>query len=64
MERRPRWSYRRRMAKAVSLLADPVLDFLITHEIDLEDAPDELPALFDDPSALAIALRYPASSEK
>ncbi|MGI9386136.1 MAG: zinc-dependent alcohol dehydrogenase [Methyloligellaceae bacterium] len=58
VDRRPRWSYRRRMALAISLLDDPLLDHLITHEIDFDAAPDELPALFSDPSALAVALRY------
>lgn len=38
---RARWSYRRRLALALSLLADPVLDRLITGE----DAFDDLPAV-------------------
>jgi threonine dehydrogenase-like Zn-dependent dehydrogenase len=36
---RPRWDYRRRMALALSLLSDPVLDCVITGE----DAFEELP---------------------
>ncbi|MGI9387320.1 MAG: dehydrogenase [Methyloligellaceae bacterium] len=57
-DRRVRWPRRRRMALAISLLGDPQFDHLITHEIAFEAAADELPPLFDDPSALAIALRY------
>jgi len=58
-DRRARWSFRRRLATAIALLNDPALDVLITHEIDFASAADELPPLFDDPSALSIALRYP-----
>lgn len=36
---RPRWDHRRRMALALSLLADPVLDRLITGEDRFEDLP-------------------------
>lgn len=61
-DRRARWSYRRRMEKAISLLSAPALDNLITHEIDFMTAPDELPPLFDDPTALCVALRYPEPS--
>lgn len=38
---RPRWSHRRRLALALSLLDDPVLDRLITHSAPF----DELPAV-------------------
>lgn len=43
--RRSRWSYRRRLAKALSLLANPALDAFITHEIPFTDAPSALPPL-------------------
>lgn len=59
--RRARWTYARRMSKAISLLSDPALDNLITHEIDFTNAPAQLPPLFNDPTALGIALRYPTS---
>lgn len=39
--RRARWTHRRRLALALSLLADPVLDALITHAAPF----DELPAV-------------------
>jgi threonine dehydrogenase-like Zn-dependent dehydrogenase len=45
--RRARWSYARRMAKALDLLAaDARLDALITDDIPFADAPIRLPALF------------------
>lgn len=42
---RPRWSRRRRMAKALELLADPALDALITGESRFADLPEVLPRL-------------------
>ena len=57
-QRRGRWSFKRRMDKAMSLLTDPSLDNLISHQVEFEDTPDQLPSLFTDPSALGIALRY------
>ncbi len=58
---RPRWSHRRRLEAALSLLDDPALDELITEEIDFADAPALLPALLA-PGAqgLAPVIRYPA----
>jgi threonine dehydrogenase-like Zn-dependent dehydrogenase len=44
--RRVRWSYARRMAKALELLADDRLDAIITDDIPFADAPARLPALF------------------
>jgi threonine dehydrogenase-like Zn-dependent dehydrogenase len=45
--RRARWTYARRMAKALELLAaDARLDALITDDIPFADAPVRLPALF------------------
>ncbi|WP_443136573.1 zinc-dependent alcohol dehydrogenase [Methylobacterium sp. Leaf399] len=43
--RRPRWSYARRMHKAMGLLADPRLDALITGEVAFADLPESLPRL-------------------
>ncbi|MGB0696489.1 MAG: zinc-dependent alcohol dehydrogenase [Rhodospirillaceae bacterium] len=58
-ERRPRWSYGRRMALALSLLADPVLDCLITEEVPFEDLPARLPdILAPDAQGLMTAVRY------
>lgn len=42
---RPRWDHRRRMALALSLLADQVLDHLITGETPFERLPDVMTSL-------------------
>jgi threonine dehydrogenase-like Zn-dependent dehydrogenase len=57
--RRPRWSRRRRMAKALELLADPRLDALITEEVAFDVLPEALPRLLA-PGApgLCTAIRY------
>lgn len=57
--RRGRWSYARRLAKALALLDDDRLDALITEEVAFDDLPDALPRLFA-PGApgLATAIRY------
>ncbi|MDP4006168.1 zinc-binding alcohol dehydrogenase [Methylobacterium sp. NEAU K] len=59
--RRPRWTYARRMQKALSLLADPRLDALITDEVAFADLPGALPRLLA-PGAggLCTAVRYAA----
>ena len=44
--RRPRWSYARRLAKALELLRDNCFDALITGEIPFDDLPAALPAFF------------------
>lgn len=48
--RRSRWTYRRRLATALSLLRDPALDALISDPIPFTEAPDTLPAVFQAPS--------------
>ena len=60
--RRPRWTYARRLAKAVELLADPRLDALITSEVAFADLPGALPDLLA-PGAkgLATVVGYGAS---
>ncbi|MBC8048969.1 MAG: zinc-binding alcohol dehydrogenase [Chitinophagales bacterium] len=57
--RRPRWPYRRRMEAALSLLADPVFDALITDEVAFEDLPQRLPHILA-PGApgLATVVKY------
>ncbi|WP_428991025.1 zinc-dependent alcohol dehydrogenase [Methylocapsa aurea] len=57
--RRPRWSYARRLDKALELLADPRLDALITEEIPFADAPGEIARILA-PGAkgLATLFRY------
>jgi threonine dehydrogenase-like Zn-dependent dehydrogenase len=56
---RPRWNYRRRLEKALALLADPRLDALITEEVAFADLHDALPRLLA-PGApgLCTAIRY------
>jgi 2-desacetyl-2-hydroxyethyl bacteriochlorophyllide A dehydrogenase len=46
---RPRWDHARRMAFALSLLRDPVLDALITGESPFESLPDVMKQLADAP---------------
>lgn len=56
---RPRWSYRRRLEKALVLLADPVFDVLVANEIAFADAPAELPRLLaPGATGLAPVIRY------
>jgi threonine dehydrogenase-like Zn-dependent dehydrogenase len=60
--RRARWSYARRLAKALELLQDARLDALITEEIAFYEAPSRLPALFGtSASGLTAVLRYEAA---
>ena len=57
---RPRWSHARRLAKALDLLRDPVLDLLITGEVAFADLPAVLPRLAADPAgALCVRIVYP-----
>lgn len=59
-DRAPRWSHARRAKLALELLADPVLDLLISGESDFEDLPTVLAALSRDPAgALCHRIRYP-----
>jgi threonine dehydrogenase-like Zn-dependent dehydrogenase len=58
--RRPRWNHRRRLELALSLLADPGLDILVTGETEFSELPATLAALAADPgSALCHRVRYP-----
>ena len=43
--RRPRWTHRRRLAAALSLLADPKLDALLAPAVAFDDLPAELPRI-------------------
>ena len=59
-DRAPRWNHARRARLALELLADPVLDLLISGESDFEDLPTVLAALSRDPAgALCHRIRYP-----
>lgn len=57
--RRARWPYRRRLACAIELLRDPVLDTLVAEEIAFNDAPSLMPAILNGPAkGLAPVIRY------
>jgi len=55
---RPRWDYARRMAKALELLDDPVLDMLIGQGSAFEDLPTDMPRILADPGMLMHPIRY------
>jgi len=58
-DRAPRWSHARRLRAALSLLAAPDLDALITSEIAFADLPKQLPSILAaDGSGLMTAVRY------
>ncbi|WP_108658355.1 zinc-dependent alcohol dehydrogenase [Acuticoccus kandeliae] len=58
-ERAPRWTHARRMERVMRLLEDDALDHLITHEIELGEAPERLPPLIKtDPGAIAVLIHY------
>lgn len=44
-DRQPRWNHRRRLAMALGLLSDPVLDALVSGSSRFERMPEELPDL-------------------
>ena len=54
----PRWTYARRIATALNLLADPVFDRLITGEIAFDEAPAKVPTALAGTSGLMTVLRY------
>lgn len=56
VERQARWTYRRRVETAISLLADPVLDRLISHRIPFGRLPERLPDVLDKASDVLAAL--------
>ncbi len=62
--RRARWSHTRRLAKALSLLADDRLDALITDEVAFDELPGVLPRLLATRSpSIATAVRYADAEE-
>jgi threonine dehydrogenase-like Zn-dependent dehydrogenase len=57
---RARWTYRRRLSLALSLLADPMFDLLLTAESPFEDLPRTLPRLVEAPAGeLCHVITYP-----
>ncbi len=62
---RPRWTHRRRLEAALSLLQDSRLDALLSAEIDFADAPELLPrALAPGSAGFAPVIRYPAARDR
>lgn len=55
---RPRWPHRRRLAKALELLADPAFDALIDREIRFARAAAELPAILAAASGLCTRITF------
>ena len=59
---RPRWSYRRRLAAALDLLADPRLDALIAPAVSFDELPARLPYILAPESGILCQLiDYPAA---
>jgi threonine dehydrogenase-like Zn-dependent dehydrogenase len=57
--RRPRWTHRRRLEKALQLLDDPALDALIDTEVAFAEVADRLPGLLGpDAPGIAAVIRY------
>ena len=57
--RRPRWTLRRRLAKALDLLKDDRLDALITHEVPFAKVPESMAAILDGRTdAVSTIIRY------
>jgi threonine dehydrogenase-like Zn-dependent dehydrogenase len=56
--RRARWSYARRMKKALDLLLDDRLDALISGETAFADLADAYPGILSDPGTLCHRIRY------
>lgn len=56
--RSPRWTYRRRLEKALLLLADPVLDALISGETPFADLPAAYGQILSAPETLCHRIRY------
>jgi NADPH:quinone reductase-like Zn-dependent oxidoreductase len=56
--RRARWPHNRRLAKALSLCADPALDCLVGDETPFADLPQRLPAILGAPGTLCHLVRY------
>ncbi|MEL7524654.1 MAG: zinc-binding alcohol dehydrogenase, partial [Pseudomonadota bacterium] len=55
-ERQARWTYRRRLETALTLLKDPVLDTLITHKLPFTELPHRLPDLLNKSSDVLMTL--------
>jgi len=58
---RPRWPHRRRLAKALELLADPAFEALLDERVPFEAAPARLPELLREPRRGCIRIDYARS---
>jgi threonine dehydrogenase-like Zn-dependent dehydrogenase len=59
LSRKPRWSHRRRLAAALTMLSDARLDALLTEPIGFDALPTELPRIFSaQSSALCCLIQY------
>ncbi|MEL7014275.1 MAG: zinc-binding alcohol dehydrogenase [Pseudomonadota bacterium] len=56
--RRPRWSHKRRLTKALELLKDPVLDTLISGETGFRDLPKTYAEILASPDTLCHRIVY------
>jgi threonine dehydrogenase-like Zn-dependent dehydrogenase len=56
--RLPRWTYHRRLSKALDLLCDPRLDVLISGQTDFADLPTAYPGILAAPGTLCHRIRY------
>ncbi|MFN3278435.1 MAG: zinc-dependent alcohol dehydrogenase [Paracoccus hibiscisoli] len=57
-DRTPRWTYRRRLTKALDLLCDARLDALISGQTAFADLPDAYPGILADPATLCHRIAY------
>lgn len=57
-QRRARWNFARRMAKALELLRDDRLDALISGETEFSALAEAYPAILSDPQTLCHRIRY------
>lgn len=53
-----RWTYQRRLQKAMSMLADPALDALVSRETAFSDLPARYGAILNDPTTLCHRVQY------
>lgn len=58
-DRVPRWTYRRRLAKALELLRDDRLDALLSGESSFATLPDDYAKIIADPATLCHRICYP-----
>ena len=54
----PRWTFKRRMAKALELLADPTLDLLISGESDFSELGNDYATILSSPNTLCHRISY------